>query len=143
MDNNLNDVLSSIQQRQATIDVLFKKRLLRTDKDGGECQTWEIQPLIQRDDCSIGFASCKDPADLEFPCHVHGDVIEYLICVQGSFLEFFENQGVRIVRPGECVSIPKNTVHKSRAIEPNTVLVYVCIPADKAINALMDRVRKG
>jgi mannose-6-phosphate isomerase-like protein (cupin superfamily) len=143
---NLMEGLTLIRKAQKTIDLLLKeKEILIRDKTKVEDlgKHWTIKTIVQNEDCTMGFAYCDDPNANEFPDHIHEESIEYLICVRGSFMECFNAIGVRVVRPGECVSIPKGVIHRSKALEPNTVLAWVCVPSDKKIFDLETKLSGG
>jgi mannose-6-phosphate isomerase-like protein (cupin superfamily) len=141
MGKTVQENLIAIKGHQVTIDALLKKKQIRVGNnmqeilsEGNEdlSKIWSLESLYNKKDCSVVFASCEDVAGL-FPEHVHYNVVEYLICLKGSFVESFGEggvSGIRIVREGECVSIPSNVIHSSKPLEANTKMVAICVPYD-------------
>ena len=121
--------INMIKRAQITIDYLLKNELVKFN--GESKNTWSVKLLHEDENCQMGFAYCDDPNSIDFPDHIHEDVIEYLICVRGSVMEFFNGTALRVLRVGECVAVPKGVVHRSKALEPGTILAYLCVPADK------------
>ena len=72
----------------------------------------------------------------KMPDHCHGDIVEFLICSQGSFSIGFPF-GYRILKTGECASIPVNTEHSATALEDDSYLIAVCIPAEPTYSGLL------
>lgn len=75
--------------------------------------------------CTIGLQGGRVPE------HIHKDVMEYLICIKGSFRVDFANRH-RVLSPAECASIPHNILHTVTALEDNSELVAVCVPEEIA-----------
>jgi mannose-6-phosphate isomerase-like protein (cupin superfamily) len=135
---NILKAVAEIKENQATIDVLLALKKIKRTTDLTETHTegkWDINSIYNRKDATIGFACCNSMEGV-FPDHVHEGVIEYLVCVQGSFIETFGDNGVngmRIVKEGDCLSIPKGVVHSSKPIVVPVKMVYVCVPQDDKI----------
>ena len=66
-----------------------------------------------------------------YPEHSHKDSIEYLICLNGSFSVKFSFCN-RIVKKGECVSLPVNVIHSCTSLEDESEMLAICIPPEKA-----------
>jgi mannose-6-phosphate isomerase-like protein (cupin superfamily) len=131
--NDIAKVLEKIKGNQATISVLLEKGSISFNKPSED--KWDINTIYEDDGVTIGFATCSNVGG-DFPEHLHDNVQEYLLCVNGSFIISFGPNGadgVRIVKERECVSVPPNTLHTSRPLSKNTRNIYVCIPRDKAI----------
>lgn len=125
-------ILDSIRKKQVTIDRLLKEGRLEFGK-GGISNKWQLEPLYQKEDCTIGFVHISK-VELG-PCgeHVHPDSVEYLIVSNGSILLNVDGRDVRVVRKGECTAIKAGVKHFSRPLEDGTKLVYVCVPNDAGI----------
>jgi quercetin dioxygenase-like cupin family protein len=136
---NIMDSLGLIQRAQKTIDVLLREKVIVT-KDNAEpedyLKRWVIQTIIQNENCTVGFAFCANPDAGDFPDHIHENSVEYLICTSGSFLAYFNSTGLRIVKVGECLSVPKGVIHRTKALEINTAYLWICVPADKQMENL-------
>ena len=137
MDKTLGKVLDKIQSDQITIDKLLKGGLIqvKSSQEAIDEGKWIIDIFYSKPDCTMGFATCNSVGG-EFPDHIHKDVREYLICVEGSFMESFGRCGVdglRIVNEGECVSVPANMVHASKPITEKTRMIFICVPCDPCI----------
>lgn len=138
----IQDTITKIKDNQATIDTLLsigsifiKDKSTLKDIEGKYEKRWMVEVLYNLGDCTIGFASCSETEGV-FPEHIHRNVQEYLICVRGSLIETFGSGGIdgmRIVKTGECISIPANTSHSSKPLEADTKIVYVCVPSDLTI----------
>jgi hypothetical protein len=134
--NDIAKVLEKIRGNQATIAVLLEKGDITFNKPSQD--KWVLKPIYEDEGVSIGFAYGSNTGG-EFPEHLHDNVQEYILCVNGSFLISFGpggSDGVRVVKERECVSIPPNTLHTSRPLVKDTRNIYVCIPRDKAIREL-------
>ena len=124
----MTDKVTTIKNQQVTIDKLLDEGSLALHN--GITNKWSLEPLYQEKDCSIGFV--RVPNVELGPCteHIHPNAQEYLIVVRGSILLNINGVDVRVAKAGDCASIPENCLHKSRPLENNTKLIYVCIPAD-------------
>lgn len=122
--------IDEIRQNQTTIDALLEQGLLsKTDKK----DKWLLDHLFQGDICSVGLAYANGH-QFTFPEHSHPESKEYLICARGAFITTVENSFSRQVHPGECVTIEPGMKHVSVPLSPDTVIVYVCVPADKGMD---------
>ena len=53
----------------------------------------------------------------EYPFHAHEGEDEMFFCWKGSFILDFENAESVHLKEGECIVVPKGTVHRPRAEE--------------------------
>ena len=131
----MNEILSMFQKiksDQKRVDNLLSEHLVKM-KNGEKETTWTIEEFYQGQECNFGFAHADVSGERDFPFHTHGPSLEYLICVSGSMnLVFRENSAVRLMKPGDCASIPPDVMHSTQALEPGTKLFYICIPKDAA-----------
>lgn len=128
--------LDKVKAMQLTIDKLLERgsmALRRTGIEGSISNKWELEPIYQGDDCSMGFVHISH-VELG-PCeeHLHKGAREYLIVVKGSILLNIDGRDVRVVREGECAAIEAGSLHFSKPMSDDTKLAYVCIPRDKDI----------
>lgn len=140
VEQTVEKMLNQIKSHQTTIDGLLNKGkiLPKNDVPIDTGEMWILDKLYQGKLCSIGFASCKD-VDGIFPEHIHQDVVEYLICLEGEVAERFGKDGehgVQILKVGDIVKIPANMVHSSKALDKNARLAYICVPADIAFGPI-------
>ena len=126
----MTDPISKIKEDQDTID-----RLLADEKlgiIGDQKPRWLLDHLFQGEDCSIGLAYANGQS-YPFPEHNHPVSKEFLICAKGAFITTVAGQFSRRVSTGECVTIDPAVNHVSVPLSPDTVIVYVCVPADKGM----------
>ena len=126
---SMEKTMDSIRQKQATIDLLLEEGSMEFGS-GGLSNRWQLEPLYQEVDCSLGFVHIST---IELgPCaeHIHPESTEYLIVVKGSVVLNIDGVDLRVLKVGECASIPKGSKHFSRPLENDTKLIYVCIPRD-------------
>jgi len=100
---------------------------------GGTDNPWVIDPMYENKDCSVGMVRVKSLNQAPCDMHVHAESIEFLIVTKGELALNIENKVVRIVRAGECASIPKGVQHYSHPLTGDTEFVYVCVPRDADI----------
>jgi len=130
--SKIDEKISEIKGFQTTIDNLLEKNEITTREDKHP-KKWMVEVCYQRENVAMGMVFCKDVGTGTFPPHIHKEVREYLICVKGSFIFSIDGRTVREVHEGECVAVPKNAVHKSKPLEDDTQIAWVCVPSDKGI----------
>jgi mannose-6-phosphate isomerase-like protein (cupin superfamily) len=123
--------LTKLKSRQLTIDKLLERGSLVLKEKKGVGNKWVIHPIYQEEDCSLGFVDIEDVGAGPCEPHVHINSKEFLIVIHGSILLNIDGRDVRIVKEGECASIPANSTHYSRPLEDNTRLIYACVPTDR------------
>ncbi len=133
-EQDTNILLEKAKANQSTTDILLKMGdiLLKKDSAGGE-RKWILESLYKKKDCSFGFASCESVDAGDYPYHVHCEVIEYIMCVKGSILFYINGQAMRVLKEGDCASVPRGASHKCKPLADNTKLFYICIPSDEAM----------
>ena len=127
LEKGLNRILS----QQLTIDKLLERGTLVLREKRGVNNKWVLHPIYQEEDCSVGFVNVDEVSVGPCEPHIHRNSKEFLIVVHGSILLNIDGRDVRIVKEGECASIPANSTHYSRPLEDNTRLLYACIPTDR------------
>ena len=94
----------------------------------------EVETVFETPAVTVTKCICPTKG-LVYPLHSHENSKEYLICVSGSFIITFES-GSKPVAKGDCVSIPLGVQHSSTSLEPNSVLLGICIPPEGAYISL-------
>ena len=69
-------------------------------------------------------------ANCSMTMHEHHNVEEYLICANGK-ANIYYNDTDHFINYKECILVPSNTLHIVTALEDNTELIAVCIPAEE------------
>ena len=67
-----------------------------------------------------------------YPSHYHEGIVEFLICLKGSFGIEFPCNGYRILKAKECAQIPPNTLHTAISLEANSEILAICLPSEPA-----------
>ena len=103
---------------------------LKTNKTGFVYDDIEIETVYQDDECTVTYG-VFNLVDKVYPTHSHKDSVEYLIVTRGKFAIHFGG-GIRIMKRGDCLSLPPNTPHNNIALETNSKIFGFCIPPEKA-----------
>ena len=145
MGKQMTEQFDAIKKKQATIDTLLENGSLILNGKSAEveCNSWVLQPMYQKDDCSVGFVIIGDKKIGPCENHIHKDAIEYLIVVKGSLLLNLDGRDVRIVREGECASIKSGMQHYSTPLENDTKMIYACIPRDKGMDSVLEGLKNA
>lgn len=130
----IKEALDKINNNLRTVGELIQEGSVLLSKGKvGDATKWVIQPLYQKNDCSLGFARCEKKDYGDYPDHVHCDAKEYVVCVRGSAVFYINGLAMRAIKEGECVSVPIGIQHKFKPLVDDTKLFYICVPADKTI----------
>jgi len=70
--------------------------------------------------------------------HVHDNIVEYLICIKGSF-GITLPYGYRILKIKDCASIPEGCLHSTTALEDISMIIAICVPAEKSYKESMKK----
>lgn len=134
----IKEALNSLKDRQKTIgdlinlgQVLVKingRRRLETENN------ISIDTVFETEEVSVTIAACPD-VGAEYPIHCHTGIVEYLICLKGSFGVTLPHNGYRILKERECAKIPANIMHSTISLEPNSDIMGVCLPAEPGYTA--------
>lgn len=133
--------ITTIKERQETIDALLESGHLTSDASEIGSK-WLLTPLIQSEECSVGIVDVVNITHGPCKPHIHYNSKEYLVCVSGSFILNVNGSDVRTVHKGECAVIREGELHYSRPLEDNTRMIYVCVPADKNMRLLEERLSR-
>ena len=123
---SIKNELISIHKKQRTVDAMLQTGILAKDETHfeNEARTVDVDIIFQNE-ATVGIGSCA--AKGVMPEHAH-DTIHYLICISGRFIVKFDSV-VRVLAPGDCVSVPRGTPHTTQNIHPGK-LVFINVPAD-------------
>ena len=133
MHSDFNDSMTLMKKNLHTIADLLTRGSLEVWSKNSQTSPWIIKPLYEDKSCSVGLVTIRTN-DL-VPCeeHIHPESNEYLIVTKGSLLLTIDDRVVRIVREGECCSVPMGSSHYSKPVSADTEFIYVCVPRDTAI----------
>jgi quercetin dioxygenase-like cupin family protein len=130
--DKINIDLDKVYQTSLNISKVFAANELRKLNGGGviELDKQVVLKTIWKENCSITWGKWEK-AGAKFTEHLHEDSIEYLICISGSFSVSF-GKYIRILKIGECVSLPKKAAHSVTALEDNSQMMGICVPEEPA-----------
>ena len=131
-------VLNNLQNRQQTIKDLINLGQVLVKNNGRRRlainDNIDVSTVFESEDVSLTIASFSDEG-AEYPEHCHEDIIEYLICLKGSFGITLPHNGYRILKDTECAKIPRSTMHSCVSLESDSELLGICLPAEMAYTA--------
>lgn len=124
---SIKDKIDEIKKVQRTVDEMIDAGILSKYDMHFQTDDKEIEiDILYQKDATIGLGECKARAIM--PEHSHKDSFHYLICVSGRFIIKLCGT-MRVLSPGECVSIPKGVPHSTQCIKEGK-LIFVNVPAD-------------
>ena len=134
----IKEVLNGLQERQTTVSDLIDLGQVLVKVNGRRRlqmeHNIEVDTVFESEEVSVTLAYCpKEGA--EYPVHCHTGIVEYLICLKGSFGITLPHNGYRILKEKECAKIPPNVLHSSISLEPNSNIMGVCLPQEPAYTA--------
>ena len=127
-----SDSMDKTFARLSRLGIMFKqKENITTTGDGFSIDNdIEIKTIYEDAFCNI--TNCIwHKAHKLYPLHCHNDSFEYLTVTNGSFLVSFGSAS-RIVKKGECVSLPTSVQHSVMSLEDESSMLALCIPPEKA-----------
>jgi len=131
--SKIMQALSKIIEKQKTVSDLIKLGEITIKNNGSHKlninSTVTLETIFDNENTSISVVDYKDEGS-DYPEHTHEGVIEYLICLKGSFGIKLPKNGYRILNPKECAKIPAFTTHTALSLEPNSQLLAICLPAE-------------
>jgi mannose-6-phosphate isomerase-like protein (cupin superfamily) len=150
MPQKLKEMFQHIKSQQNTVDILLKEGILGSGNNPELCDVFQkdmigiLTILYQEDDCSIGFVDYQKEVDKDretVPLHLHHHSIQYITVVKGSVLLKLSNthEISRVMKTGECASIPVGVNHKTLPLEENTKIFFICIPEDSKFKSYLGR----
>lgn len=90
----------------------------------------KAKTVYQTDNVTVTVGEWSLSGDV-WPEHKHTESIEYLIVFKGKAILTVGNVN-RVMRQGECASLPAGVIHSCTSIEDGTSIVGICIPPEKA-----------
>jgi len=145
----IKELFQHIKEQQNTVDVLLHEGILGTERDENNIYFQKdmigfLTLLYQEEDCSVGFVDYRKKLkeDKEnIPLHQHFDSIQYIIVVKGSvLLKLLNNHEItRVMKVGECASIPLGINHKTIPLEEDSKIFFICIPKDSKFQSFLGR----
>ena len=131
----IKEVLNGLKDRQGTIGDLIKLGQVLVKVNGRRRLEMEnnisVNTVFESAEASVTLASCPDEGS-NYPLHCHSGIVEYLICLNGSFGITLPHNGYRILKETECAKIPANVMHSTISLESNSNLLGICLPAEPA-----------
>jgi quercetin dioxygenase-like cupin family protein len=132
---NVKDKLIELSDKQQTISDLIDLGEILIKENGSRKlhiqNTIEIQTVFKAKIVSITSAYFKENG-AQYPVHYHKGIIEYLLCLKGSFGITLPHNGYRILKERECAKIPADIMHAAISLEDNSELLGICLPAEPA-----------
>ena len=127
--NVLSNIISRTNGKLDTIvELLNKNKIKISDDKLMISDAVEIQILYSNHgSISLGKFFRRGARTLS---HVHENLSEYLICINGSAKVFYNEQETNLDYQ-DCIFIPSNTSHVVEALVDNTEIVAVCVPAEE------------
>ena len=134
----IKEFLNGLQDRQDTIGDLINLGQVLVKVNGRRRLETEnkikVETVFESEEVSVTVASFEEEG-AEYPVHCHDGIIEYLICLSGSFGVTLPHSGYRIIKEKECAKIPANIMHSAVSLEPNSEILGICLPAEPAYTA--------
>lgn len=125
-----HEIFSRANQKLDTIKDLLDRGEMKIEqrllKQNGNI---EIQTLYAKE-ATISIGVWNKQGSI-MKSHIHENIVEYLVCMKGSFGVTLP-YGYRILKTKDCASIPENCLHSVVALEDNSKMVAVCVPAEKS-----------
>ena len=126
---HFQDAIKNISKVQRSIDSLLELgEITRTDT--GIKMDSAILNTIYEEDATIGVCHTKEVGD-RMSDHLHKSSVQYLIVIKGQLSVRIGNIGFRILKTGDCCSIPVGEIHSITALEPDTKTVYINVPPEE------------
>ena len=131
----IKEVLNGLQDRQGTISDLINLGQVLVKVNGRRRLEMEhnisLNTVFESEECSVSIASCPEEG-ADYPVHRHEGIVEYLICLKGSFGITLPHNGYRILKEKECAKIPANIMHSTISLEKDSDIMGICLPQEPA-----------
>lgn len=129
-----NVTLDKVAQRLDSLRLLFseaqEEKLTLTVDGFIYSDTVKAKTIYQNEDVTVTIGEWALNGDV-WPEHKHEGSLEYLIVTKGKIILTVGNV-TRVMKKGECASLPIGVVHSAAAVEDGTSLIGICIPPEKA-----------
>ena len=131
----IKETLNYLNDKQQTVSDLINLGQILVKLNGKRRLALEnnitLETVFESKECSVTTISCPE-AGSEFPEHSHTCIVEYLICLKGSFGVLLPYNGYRILKKKECAHIPADILHSTVSLEKNSTLMCICLPKESA-----------
>jgi len=131
----IKTTLNQLQEKHQTISELITLGQVLVKVNGRRRLEIEnsitTNTVFESEECSVTIASCPNES-AEYPIHCHEGIVEYLICLKGTFGITLPHNGYRILKEKECAKIPASVMHSTISLESNSELLAICLPAEPA-----------
>lgn len=125
----LNNIIARTNGKLHTIvELLNRGEMKLTETSLLASDDIEIKTVFENK-ATVSVAEFKH-AGCTMTMHEHQNVEEYLICASGK-VNVRYNDADHFINYKECVLVPSSTLHTVTALEDNTELIAVCIPAEE------------
>jgi len=132
---NVKDTLMQLSEKQQTVSDLIDLGKILVKENGKRRLHIEdiidIHTVYDNKHTSITTALFKKEG-AKYPSHCHKGIVEYLICLKGSFGILLPYNGYRILKERECSKIPADINHSVISLEKDSEILGVCLPAEPA-----------
>jgi len=129
-----NKILDVVSKRLDVISDLFsgspKEKIVPTLDGFIYSETVKAKTIYQSADMTVTVGEYALQGDV-WPDHNHSDSVEFLIVGRGMFLLKIEGTP-RIMKKGDCASIPAGVKHSVMALSDGSSIVGICVPPEKA-----------
>ena len=129
----IKEILTGLNQRQVTVSELIHLGQVLVKVNGRRRLELDnhisVQNLFETDETSISLGNFPDEGAY-YPEHCHKGIIEYLICLKGSFGLSLPHNGYRILKEKECARIPTNVMHSVISLETDSEMLAICLPKE-------------
>ena len=124
----LQETIAITKKTNRQLDLMEHLEAVRTKPGILELKSGAIFNTIYSNGSTVTIASYPILGS-RTPNHCHDGIVEYLICTKGSVSLTFEG-GYRILRVKDCASVPESCMHSVTALDDNSELIAVCVPAE-------------
>jgi cupin superfamily acireductone dioxygenase involved in methionine salvage len=128
----LMEKLQDLVHKSSTVENLLKLGILEKNHASFiEHNNFTVETIYDKG-ISIVIAEAPNRGEY-FPEHCHQNIVQYLICIKGSFVIDYQNSFQSdIIKEKDFLYILPSRKHKVTALENNSKLVGICIPMDRA-----------
>jgi len=131
----IKEVLNGLKDKQGTIGDLINLGQILVKVNGRRRLETEnnisVNTVFESEEVSVTIATCPDEG-AAYPEHCHSGIVEYLICLKGSFGVTLPHNGYRILKEKECAKIPANVMHSTISLEKDSDIIGICLPQETA-----------
>lgn len=137
---NFEENIASIRAKLETAGKMLDDGIVSCEKE--EQSLWLLEPLKHDGQISVGIMEAKNMA-IKSRHHVHQDCWEYIIVIEGEIMPYVKDIALKILKKGECFSVPPNTSHYTKPLTQNTKVICITIPGDSSLTEKYKRWIEG